>query len=319
MSQLGDKQIKDTYPGIIKTSDEGAVGSTPKRLQDGEGNNLPVDVTTAGMRYFGTQDFTNATIIGGGASGTSGTDGTSGLDGLPGTSGTDGTSGLDGANGTSGSSGTSGGGGGGSATFFNTASDLQYVPYSIPSNYGNAYKPFERAGVNLTSSVVLTAERMSFVPFGAADGYIIQDVAFNLKTIGATQAFGLKIGVYEAIFRVVGTTTYIVPGDLLVDFGTDAISLGTTGLKEATNLGVTLPASTVPNHYFLAFVCEENISIGGGVITDAVYGHNSTLNQWLACQDLLTINGLPSFINNPTSVGDLQPLSATTKPQIFHR
>ena len=210
-------------------------------------------------------------------------------------------------------------GGGGSATFFNTGSDLQYVPYSNPSSYSNAYKLFERSGSNLTSSIVLTANRMTFVPFGAADGYIIQDVAFSLKALGATGTFGLKIGVYESIFKVVGTTTYIVPGDLLVDFGTDVISLATTGLKEATNLGVTLPASTVPNHYFLAFVCEENISIGGGVTTDGIYGHNSALNQWVPCQDLLTIDGIPSFINNPTSVGDLQPLVSLTKPQIFHR
>lgn len=64
MGQLGDKQIKDTYDGIIKTQDEGPISSTPKRLQDGLGNNLPVDVTTAKMRYYGEQDFTNAIVTG---------------------------------------------------------------------------------------------------------------------------------------------------------------------------------------------------------------------------------------------------------------
>ena len=64
MSNLGDKLIKDSYPGLIKTSDEGAIGSTPKRLQDGEGNQLPIDVTTTQTRFYGTADFTNATVTG---------------------------------------------------------------------------------------------------------------------------------------------------------------------------------------------------------------------------------------------------------------
>ena len=105
MSNLGDKKIQDTWPGVIKTSDEGAIGSTPKRLQDGTGQNLPLDVTTTQTRFYGNVDFTNATvsgISGGGGSGTSGTSGTSGLTGASGTSGTSGTS----------------GGGGGTPTYF---------------------------------------------------------------------------------------------------------------------------------------------------------------------------------------------------------
>lgn len=115
MGDLSNKLIRQTFDGLIKTSDEDPISATPKRLQDGAGNDLPVDVALGGMTYYGTQDFTNATVLGisggGGTAGSSGTSGTSGVDGPAGTSGT---SGIDG---TSGSSGTSGGGGGGITSF----------------------------------------------------------------------------------------------------------------------------------------------------------------------------------------------------------
>ena len=89
MSTLNDKQINQAYKGLVHTSDHDVIGATQKRLQDGEGNNMPVEVGTAGMTWYGTQDFTNATVTGisGGGGGTSGT---SGVDGTSGTSGTSG-------------------------------------------------------------------------------------------------------------------------------------------------------------------------------------------------------------------------------------
>jgi len=95
MGDLSNKLIRQTFDSLIKTSDEDPIGVTPKRLQDGVGNDLPVEVSLSGMVYYGTQDFTNATVTGisGGGGGTSGTDGTSGVDGAAGTSGTSGTSG----------------------------------------------------------------------------------------------------------------------------------------------------------------------------------------------------------------------------------
>lgn len=69
MSSLLGKQISSTYPGLIKTNDEAAISATPKQLQDGSGNNLPVSVGTTSMLYTGTQDFSGATVVGIGGGG----------------------------------------------------------------------------------------------------------------------------------------------------------------------------------------------------------------------------------------------------------
>lgn len=87
MGSLHNKKLKDTYHGVIHTEDEGPINDTWKALQDGDGNPLPVQVKMTGMKWSGTQDFTNATIIGGGTSGTSGTAGTSGTSGAQGPQG----------------------------------------------------------------------------------------------------------------------------------------------------------------------------------------------------------------------------------------
>ena len=64
MGTLTGKQIDNTYDGLIKTDDEQPISATPKRLQDGLGNDLPVKVGTGGMAYNGVQDFTDATVTG---------------------------------------------------------------------------------------------------------------------------------------------------------------------------------------------------------------------------------------------------------------
>ena len=64
MGDLSNKLIRQTFDGIIKTNDEDPITSVPKRLQDGKGNNLPVEVALGGMTYYGAQDFTNATVTG---------------------------------------------------------------------------------------------------------------------------------------------------------------------------------------------------------------------------------------------------------------
>ena len=73
MGSLLNQQIDQTYQGMIKTSDESSINATEKRLQDGTGNDLPVEVGTGGMTYYGTQDFTNATVTGIGGGGGVGT------------------------------------------------------------------------------------------------------------------------------------------------------------------------------------------------------------------------------------------------------
>jgi hypothetical protein len=41
----------NTYPGLIKTGDNTAISGTPKVLSDGNGNNLPMEVSTTGVNF----------------------------------------------------------------------------------------------------------------------------------------------------------------------------------------------------------------------------------------------------------------------------
>ena len=43
-----------TYPGLIKTGDNTAISGTPKLLSDGNGNNLPMEVSTTGVNLTGS-------------------------------------------------------------------------------------------------------------------------------------------------------------------------------------------------------------------------------------------------------------------------
>jgi hypothetical protein len=54
MSSLQNLQISLTFPGLIKTNDESAITGTLKTLQDGAGNNLPIEVSTTGVNFTGT-------------------------------------------------------------------------------------------------------------------------------------------------------------------------------------------------------------------------------------------------------------------------
>jgi len=40
-----------TYPGLIKTGDNTAIDGTLKVLSDGDGNNLPMEVSTTGVNF----------------------------------------------------------------------------------------------------------------------------------------------------------------------------------------------------------------------------------------------------------------------------
>ncbi len=61
---LFNRKIKDTYTGVIKTTDNTALTTTPKTLTDGLGNNLPISAGTSSIVYTGTQDFTGASMLG---------------------------------------------------------------------------------------------------------------------------------------------------------------------------------------------------------------------------------------------------------------
>ena len=62
MGDLTGKRIDQTFDGLIKTNDEGPINAISfKGLQDGVGNNLPVQVSTIGVNFTGTVTGDNNT------------------------------------------------------------------------------------------------------------------------------------------------------------------------------------------------------------------------------------------------------------------
>ena len=64
MATLFNTKISDTYEGLIKTSDNGAIGAVEKNLTDGLGNASTLSIGTSTASFTGTLDLTNATVVG---------------------------------------------------------------------------------------------------------------------------------------------------------------------------------------------------------------------------------------------------------------
>ena len=65
MASLQGTKIKNTYPGLLKTDDNGVVGAVEKRVTDGQGNATNMTIGTGGASFdSGTVDFTGATVSG---------------------------------------------------------------------------------------------------------------------------------------------------------------------------------------------------------------------------------------------------------------
>jgi hypothetical protein len=64
MSTLTNEEIKNTYPGLIKTVDNLPLDATQRVLTDGIGNTLPMSASTVGINYNGVIDFSAATVTG---------------------------------------------------------------------------------------------------------------------------------------------------------------------------------------------------------------------------------------------------------------
>ena len=54
MSSLVNQKIKDTYEGLIKTSDEQPIDGTLKNLEDGNGGVLPIQISSSTVNFTGT-------------------------------------------------------------------------------------------------------------------------------------------------------------------------------------------------------------------------------------------------------------------------
>ena len=107
---LNGCQIDATYPGLIKTCDNSAVTSTYKPITDGNGNDLPVQVSSLGTKFTGDADFTGATVTGipAGPTGPTGATGAQGAQGFTGATGAQGVAGPTGPTGVAGPTGATG-------------------------------------------------------------------------------------------------------------------------------------------------------------------------------------------------------------------
>lgn len=66
MATLTGNQIDLSYQGLIKTTDNAALGATEKVITDGVGNASTLKLGTASASFVGTLDLTGATVLGGG-------------------------------------------------------------------------------------------------------------------------------------------------------------------------------------------------------------------------------------------------------------
>ena len=64
MATLNGTQINNTYPGLIKTTDNAVIGAVEKEITDGEGNSSTLKLGTTSASFVGTLDLTGATVTG---------------------------------------------------------------------------------------------------------------------------------------------------------------------------------------------------------------------------------------------------------------
>jgi hypothetical protein len=53
-TSLINTKPQDTYPGLIKTTDNAAISATLKTLSDGNGNDFPMEISTTAVNFTGT-------------------------------------------------------------------------------------------------------------------------------------------------------------------------------------------------------------------------------------------------------------------------
>ena len=64
MSALTGNQIRNSYTGLLKTTDNLPVTGTPKAMEDGAGNTIPMSIATGSIDFSGNIDFSAATVTG---------------------------------------------------------------------------------------------------------------------------------------------------------------------------------------------------------------------------------------------------------------
>lgn len=257
MSSLQNLQISQTFPGLIKTNDEAAIDGTLRTLQDGAGNNLPMEVSTAGVNFTGTVTGTPNTTYDYGAVGAAGnismamtgSDATNDVVTMQ--AGTNITLTDNGSN-TFTIDAAGGGGGGMEATLYTTGRGVNMVPGSTTTQdlWRTTYVPDTYA----TSSSTIANQAMVVTAMGLITGQTVD--TFGVYVSSANAGGVITAALYKTI---IGSDGNIAGGALEYNFGT--IDATTTGLKVINGAGHTLGATT-DNTYFLAIWNGSGSNVG---------------------------------------------------------
>lgn len=187
---LTNKHIYQTYHAIIKTGDNEPLDGTLKPLSDGDGNELPIEVSNDTTKFKQTVDFTEATVIGNsgpqgpqgdqGPAGPQGAQGPAGVDGAQGPQGDQGPAGADGAQGPEGPQGAQG----------VTGADGPQGPQGVDGAQG-AQGPAGPENLIVLDDEDIITTRIFDVPTGVTDSINISTMSDGIYVLGANNTISM--------------------------------------------------------------------------------------------------------------------------------
>ena len=279
MATLTGNAIKNSYLGLLKTTDNAIVGASEKEITDGAGNAIPMTVGTNGVSFTGDADFTGATVTGlpdndttYSISADGGTTGTAGIILTGSDTSSSSVSLIQGTNITLTQSGDTitidaAGGGGGSETSGAVISALPIIAGgAFAANQGMHKTWVATTGYALVQQVnPVSATEANWAVFGMEVGETIEEIVLHVNTAGTVGAG--KVGIYSVEKNASG---YLTIADLLQDCGT--FDSTTTGKKTITLASTfTMPAGN--DYNAIAIV------VGGDATADAfrMSGHQQAI------------------------------------------
>ena len=305
MATLTGNQIDQTYSGLIKTTDNAALGAVEKEITDGVGNASTLKMGTTSASFVGDLDLTGATVTGLPADTTydlaaaaSGANINLNLTGSDAT--TDTVSIVAGTNITlseaAGVVTIDAAGGGGSAVLpaqeSMTPWDTKYTVAGTASSNWNY--PFSTIADQFTSKAI-TENTIWFVPVTLLDGTTVNDVMLEVTTAKATNQ-GTVIALYDSV---------IVGGKLRINesLGSQAFDASTTGVKTASALNITVSGS--PESIYWLAICNLD-STSGASFNIQSQAHNAFGGTYVSGSKY-------AFPGTPTSLNTLYRKSTFLK------
>lgn len=231
MGDLANKQISQTYDGLIQTGTDNPIDGTLRPLQDGSGNNLPVEVSTTGVNFTGTV----AGIDTGVQSVVAGTNVT--------------VDATDPANPIVSAAG-GGGGGGAEPGLASTTRGINMGLGTVNEQWRLTYVPITYG----TATSTITNNTLKIVAMQLTEGQTIRDFSIYVTTSGGEGP--VQAVLYKAAIDGNGQLT---GGAIEADFGD--ILANTTGQKIITGINHTLGA-TEEDVYFLGIHNKSGLNVG---------------------------------------------------------